>query len=130
MVLYSNIGPDLSTAIQARNSLKVPKHPPKTIWPINGRNHDICVYITASANQGGVYCIPGFLKTFLKKIRFLSDQEVPGRHKNIYRELRRFLQDLKFLATSVAFLGNRRNTCCHRWVREVQRGPCGNSWEK
>ena len=25
-----------------------------------------------------------------KKIRFLSDQEVPGRHKNIYRELRRF----------------------------------------
>ena len=40
------------------------------------------------------------------------------------------LQDLKFLATCVAFLGNRRNTCCHRWVREVQRGPCGNSWEK
>ena len=38
----------------------------------------------------GGYCIPGFLKTFLKKIRFLSDQEVPGRHKNIYRELRRF----------------------------------------
>ena len=30
----------------------------------------------------------GFFKTFLQKIRFLSDQEVPGCHKNIYRELR------------------------------------------
>ena len=28
-----------------------------------------------------------FFKTFLKK-KFLSDQEVPGCHKNIYRELR------------------------------------------
>ena len=40
------------------------------------------------AKQGGGPCIPGFLRTFLQKIRFLSDQEVPGRHKNIYRELR------------------------------------------
>ena len=49
MVLYSSNAPDLTAAIGARKSLKVPKHPPKTIWPINGRNHDICVYITPLA---------------------------------------------------------------------------------
>ena len=43
----------------------------------------------ASAKQGGGFsCVPGFLRTFLQKITFLSDQEVPGHHKNIYRELR------------------------------------------
>ena len=45
--------------------------------------------ITASAKQGGgVSCIPGFLRKNLLKLRFLSDQEVPGCQKNIYRELR------------------------------------------
>ena len=64
MVLYSNNAPDLTTAIQARNSLKVPKHPPKTIWPINGRNHDICVYIYMSKLQkmGQKIDFFGFLK--------------------------------------------------------------------
>ena len=46
--------------------------------------HDFGLFCPKST----VYYIPGFLKTFLQKIRFLSDQEVPGRHKNIYRELR------------------------------------------
>ena len=46
--------------------------------------HDFGLFCPKST----VSCIPGFLNTFLQKIRFLSDQEVPGRHKNIYRELR------------------------------------------
>ena len=78
----------------------------------------------------GVSCVAFFLRTFLKKLRFLSDQKVPGCHKNIYRDLEHPLQDLKFLATYVAFLGNKRNTCCHRRGREVQGGPCGILWKK
>ena len=33
-------------------------------------------------------CISGFFRTFLQKLTVLSDQEVPGCHKNIYRDLR------------------------------------------
>ena len=47
----------------------------------------VFVDITKSANQGGP-CVPGFWRTFLQKITFLSDQEVPGCHKNIYRDFR------------------------------------------
>ena len=42
------------------------------------------------------------------------------------REIRRlkaeivYFSKMKILATCVAFLGNKRNTCCHRRVREVQ----------
>ena len=46
------------------------------------------LYIAQSTNQGGGACIPGFFKTFLQKLTVLSDQEVPGCHKNIYRDLR------------------------------------------
>ena len=46
------------------------------------------LYIAQSANQGGVACAPGFFRTFLQKLTVLSDQEVPGCHKNIYRDLR------------------------------------------
>ena len=44
--------------------------------------------IAQSTNQGGGVCIPVFFKTFLQKLTVLSDQEVPGCHKNIYRDLR------------------------------------------
>ena len=69
-------------------------------WPTNGALQpatqlnppclaNAVIYITASTNQGGGGpCVSGFLRTFLQKLIFLSDQEVPGRHKNIYRELR------------------------------------------
>ena len=36
--------------------------------------------------RGSLYSV--FLRTFLQKLIFLSDQEVPGRHENTYRELR------------------------------------------
>ena len=45
-------------------------------------------YITQSANQGGFACVSVFFRTFLQKLTVLSDQEVPGCHKNIYRDLR------------------------------------------
>ena len=50
----------------------------------------LVLYIAQSTNQGGggVVCISGFFKTFLQKLTVLSDQEVPGCHKNIYRDLR------------------------------------------
>ena len=51
---------------------------------------------------GGGLLYPVFFDTFLQKIRFLIDQEVPGRHKNIYRELR----------TSVARSEIFGNMCC------------------
>ena len=38
--------------------------------------------------RGGGACIPGFFRTLLQKFTVLSDQEVPGFHKNIYRDLR------------------------------------------
>ena len=49
----------------------------------------IFVYISRSQlTRGGGPCNPGFWRTFLQKITFLSDQEVPGCHKNIYRNFR------------------------------------------
>ena len=38
--------------------------------------------------RGGSACVSGFFRTFLQKLTVLSDQEVPGCHKNIYRDLR------------------------------------------
>ena len=52
-------------------------------------------------SRGGS-CIPGFLRKNLLKLRFLSDQEVPGCHKNIYRELRPSFTRSEILV----------NTCC------------------
>ena len=47
------------------------------------------VYITQCTDYGGVsHVFTGFSKFVLLKLGFLSDQEVPGYHKNIYRELR------------------------------------------
>ena len=44
--------------------------------------------ILRSGPQGGGCMYPFFFKTFLQKLTVLSDKEVPGCHKNIYRDLR------------------------------------------
>ena len=38
-------------------------------------------------------------------------------------------QKIKFLATSVAFLGNKRNTCCRCHLREVPYLGPQNAWK-
>ena len=73
-----------------------------------------------------VYCIPGFLKTFLKKIRFRSDQEVPGRHKNIYRELRRFFTRSEIFGNMCCFF---RQQTQHLLPSLGTGSPKGALWE-
>ena len=52
--------------------------------PQGGGGHDETLAVTS---PGWSLCSV-FFEDFLQKITFLSDQEVPGCHKNIYRELR------------------------------------------
>ena len=72
--------------------------------------------------------VGGSIKKFTK-IKISERLRGPGRHKNIYKELRPSFTRSK-LVGNIYFLGKKRNTCCHRGGREVQREPRGNSSEK
>ena len=69
---------------------------------------------------------PRFLKTVLQKIRFLSDQEVPGRHKNIYRELRRFFTRSEIFGNMCCFF---RQQTQHLLPSLGTGSPKGALWE-
>ena len=87
----------------------------------------IFVYISRSQlTRGGGPCNPGFWRTFLQKITFLSDQEVPGCHKNIYRNFR-----TSFTASEIF-----GNICCffrqqtqHMLPSRWSGTPKGALWE-
>ena len=78
------------------------------------------------SRRGGGSCIPGFLRKNLLKLRFLSDQEIPGCQKNIYRELRPSFTRSEILV----------NICClfrqqtQHWLPSWWPGsPKGALWE-
>ena len=83
-------------------------------------------YITQSANQGGFTVSRVFWRLFWKKIRFLSDQEVPGRHKNIYRELRRFFIRSEIFGNMCCFF---RQQTQHLLPSLGTGSPNGTLWE-
>ena len=93
---------------------------------MKGHDHYFQTISRSQLIRGGVYCIPGFLKTFLKKIRFLSDQEVPGRHKNIYRELRRFFTRSEIFGNMCCFF---RQQTQHLLPSLGTGSPKGALWE-
>ena len=82
-------------------------------------------YITHSAKQGGGSCVSGFLRTFLQKITFLSDQEVPGCHKNIYRELRPSFTTSEIFGNKCCLFRQQKQHCFKSMWPGTPRGPLG-----
>ena len=81
--------------------------------------------ITQSAKQGGGSCVSGFLRTFLQKITFLSDQEVPGCHKNIYRELRPSFTTSEIFGNKCCLFRQQKQHCFKSMWPGTPRGPLG-----
>ena len=100
----------------AKRSSKNPEYSKTLLWLADA------VYIAQLGNQGG-HCISVFLRIFLQKLIFLSDQEVPGRHKNIYRELRRFFTTHRIHFELIGFLTfkiiNEELNLPKVWVRKL-----------
>ena len=77
-------------------------------------------------SRGGVSCIPGFLRKNLLKLRFLSDQEVPGCQKNIYRELRPSFTRSEILVNICCFFRQQTQHLLPSWWPGT---PKGVLWE-
>ena len=67
-----------------------------------------------------------YFQDFLQKMRFLSDQEIPGRHKNIYRELRRFFTRSEIFGNMCCFF---RQQTQHLLPSLGTGSPKGALWE-
>ena len=69
---------------------------------------------------------PFFLRKYLQKLRFLSDQEVPGCQKNIYRELRRSFTRSEILLNTCCFFRQQTQHLLPSWWPGT---PKGVLWE-
>jgi len=76
-------------------------------------------------SRGGS-CVAGFLRTFLQKITFLRPQEVPGCHKNIYRELRACFTRFEIFGNICCFFRQQTQHLLTSWWPGTPKGLCGN----
>ena len=67
---------------------------------------------------------------FLLIFRFLSNQEVPGCHKNIYRELRPSFTRSQIFGNMCCFFRQQTQHLLPSWGPGSPKGSCGNPWEK
>ena len=87
---------------------------------IHTRGRLVGAYITHLGNQGGVFPVFRFFSRFFcKKWDFWATKRSPDAIKISTETLDLPLQHPKFLATYVAFLGNKSNTCWSRGGRQL-----------